>query len=160
MSSKVKPIPDGYHTVTPYMMHKDSARAIDFYKKAFGAEEIMRMPGPDGKLMHAEIKIGDSVMMLSDQAEQCPSKAPDPEQGTSTSFFLYVEDIDASFKVAVDAGCKSTMEPTDMFWGDRFGTVRDPFGYDWSLATHKEDLTPEEIQKRQAEFMKQMAHTG
>ncbi len=160
MSSKVKPIPDGYHTITPYMMHKNSAEAIEFYKKAFGAEELMRLPGPEGKVMHAEIKIGNSILMLSDETDQCPNRAPDPAVGTCTSLFLYVEDVDSSFKKAVDAGCKATMELTDMFWGDRFGTLRDPYGYDWSMATHKEDLSPEEIGKRQAEFMKQMAHTS
>jgi PhnB protein len=152
----VKPIPQGYHSVTPYLTVKGAAPAIEFYKRAFGAQEVERMPGPDGNsVMHAELKIGDSIVMLSDEFPQAGTRSPQTLGGSTGYLFLYVPDVDAAFKRAVDAGAKATMPPADMFWGDRFGKVSDPFGHEWGLATHKEDLSPEEIRKRgQAEMAK------
>jgi PhnB protein len=151
-----KPIPQGYHTVTPYLTVKGAAQAIDFYKRAFGAQEVERMPGPDGtSVMHAELKIGDSIVMLSDEFPQMGTRSPQTLGGSTVSLFLYVPDVDAAFKRAVDAGAKATMPPADMFWGDRFGKVADPFGHAWGLATHTEDLSPDEIRRRgQAEMAK------
>src|SRR6266545_2642412 len=148
MSTKVAPIPPGHHTVTAYLTLDDCARAIDFYQKAFGAQEIMRMNGPAGKIGHAEIKIGDSVVMLSDEMPGGGNRAPKSLGGTTAGIFLYVTDVDAAFKQAVDAGAKADMQPADMFWGDRFGRLTDPFGHSWSIATHKEDVAPEEMRKR------------
>lgn len=146
-----KAIPDGYRTVTPYITVKGAAQAIDFYERAFGAHEGVRMAGPDGKsVMHAELKIGDSMVMLSDEFPQMGSRSPQTLGGTTAAIFLYVPDVDAAFKRAVDAGAKAIMPPTDMFWGDRFGKLVDPFGHEWAMATHKEDLSPEEVQKRAA----------
>ena len=153
----VKPVPDGYHTITPYLVVNDAAGAIEFYQKAFGAKEYARMPGPTGKVMHAELKIGDSMLMLSDEMPQSDAKAPSSIGGTSCSVFLYVEDVDALFKQATAAGAKTIMPPMDMFWGDRFGKLTDPFGHSWGMATHKEDLTPEEVDRRGKEAMAQMA---
>jgi PhnB protein len=152
----VKPIPQGYHTVTPYLTVKGAAQAIEFYKRAFGAQEVERMPGPDGKsVMHAELKLGDSIVMLSDEFPQAGTRSPQTLGGSTGYLFLYVPDVDAAFKRAVDAGAKGAMPPSDMFWGDRFAKVSDPFGHEWGLATHKEDLSPEEIRKRgQAEMAK------
>jgi PhnB protein len=151
-----KPIPAGYHTVTPYLTVKGGGQAIDFYTRAFGAQELERMPGPDGKtVMHATLKIGDSMVMLSDESPQASTRSPQTLGGSTVHLFLYVPDVDAAFKRAVDAGAKTTMPPADMFWGDRFGKVTDPFGHEWGLATHKEDLSPDEIRKRgQAEMAK------
>ncbi len=142
MASKaVKPIPDGYHTVTPFLNVKGVAKLIDFLKNAFGAEEVMRMPGPDGTVMHAEVSIGNSRLMLGEPMQT----------GASTSaFYVYVSDVDAMFKRALAAGAKSVRPPTDEFWGDRMGTLTDSFGNSWSLATHKEDPTPDEMAKRMA----------
>ena len=157
----VKPIPEGYRTVTPYLTLKGAARAIDFYKRAFGAQEVERMMGPDGEsVMHAEVRIGDSVVMLSDEFPQMGSRSPETLGGTTASLFLYVPDVDTAFQRAVDAGAKTIMPPTDMFWGDRFGTLVDPFGHQWSMATHKEDLSPEEIRKRGAVAMASMCSEG
>ena len=152
-----KPIPDGYRSVTPYLTVKNSAEALDFYKRAFGAEAVTVMHGPDGKsVMHAEFKIGDSMLMLADEWPQGEVKAPKSLGGTSVSIFLYVQDVDAVFKRAVAAGATATMPPSDMFWGDRFGKISDPYGHSWGLATHKLDMTPEEIMKGQKEFMEKM----
>jgi PhnB protein len=148
-----KPIPEGYHTLTPQLAVDDAAQAIDFYKRAFGAKERGRMPGPEGKIAHAELEIGDSVVMLADPFEQSTSKPPKQLGGTSVGIFLYVEDVDAAVQQAVDAGATVTMPVDDMFWGDRFGTLADPFGHEWQLATHKEDLEPEEIMERGKEAM-------
>ncbi len=137
----VKPIPDGYHTVTPFLNVKGTAQLIDFLKNAFGAEEVMRMPGPGGVVMHAEVNIGNSRLMLSEATQIAPS---------SSSFYLYVNDVDALYKRAVAAGAVLQTEPADQFWGDRMATVRDSFGNTWSMATHREDPTPEEIAKRMA----------
>jgi PhnB protein len=143
-----KPIPDGYHTVTPYIAVDGAADAIEYYKQAFGANERMRMDGPDGSIAHAEIEIGDSLVMISDPFPQSTVKPPRTLGGTSASIMLYVEDVDAVVKRAVDAGATVEMEPQDMFWGDRFGTVVDPFGHTWSVATHIEDVSPEEVAER------------
>ncbi len=153
-----KSMPTGYHSVTPYIMVKDAAKAIDFYKRAFGAEELERMPGPDGTgVMHAEIKIGDSRMMLSDEFPGQGPSSPESLGGTTCQMFLYVPDVDAAYKKAVEAGATPGMEPADMFWGDRYGKLSDPFGHQWGMATHKEDVSPQEMQKRAREFFSQMA---
>lgn len=154
MPKNVKPIPEGSHTVTPGLCVRGAAEAIKFYKKALGAEELMRMPGPDGRIMHAEIKIGDSIVFLSDECPEMPGscRAPQTLKGTSTALNLYVADVDAQFARALKAGGKQIMPVADMFWGDRYGQFQDPFGHLWGLATHKEDPSPEEIKKRQEEF--------
>jgi PhnB protein len=144
----VKPIPEGYHTVTPYLTIRGAARAIEFYQRAFGAEELMRMPGPEGKIMHAELQIGDSRLMLSDEFPEMGGKSPQALGGSPGFLFLYVKDVDAAFQRAVGAGAQAKVPPADMFWGDRFGRLVDPFGHEWGLATHREDLTPEEIARR------------
>jgi PhnB protein len=156
----VKPVPDGYHTVTPYLAVDDAAKAIEYYTKAFGAKERLRMKGPDGKIGHAELEIGDSLIMLSDPFPQASTKPPNELGGTSASVFLYVEDVDAVVKRAVDTGATITMEIADQFWGDRFGSVTDPFGHQWSIATHVEDLSPEEIEERGKAAMAAMAEMG
>jgi PhnB protein len=153
----VQPVPEGYHTVTPYLAVEDAAEAIDFYQRAFGAKERVRMPGPRDMIMHAELEVGDALIMLSDPFPQASTKPPKELGGTSVSIFLYVEDIDTIYKQAVDAGATSLMEPDDMFWGDRFGSVQDPFGHSWTIATHVEDVSPEEMAERSKEFMAAMA---
>ena len=153
----VKPIPDGYHTVTPYLTVDDAAEAIEYYKKAFGAKERVRMDAPGGKIGHAELEIGDSLVMLSDPFPQASTKPPSELDGTSASVFLYVEDVDAVVKKAVDAGASVAMEVEDQFWGDRFGSIRDPFGHIWSIATHVEDIPPEEMAERAKAAMAAMA---
>jgi len=157
MTPSVKPIPEGYHTLSPYLVIKNAAAAIEFYKKAFGAKERGRMPGPDGRLMHAEIQIGDSVVMIHDEMPEYGSKSPQTLGGSPVSLFLYVSDADASFQQAVSAGAQVTMPLADMFWGDRYGKLLDPFGHEWSIATHKEDLTPEEVERRGREAMSKAA---
>jgi len=147
MASRVKEIPKGFHTVTPYLTVSDGARAIDFYKQAFGAKELLRLDGPDGKIAHAEIKIGDSIILLCDEMPGW-GRSPQSLGGTAVDIMLYVEDVDRIFKQAVAAGAQATMPVSDMFWGDRYGRVTDPFGHSWSLATHKEDLLPDELRKR------------
>jgi PhnB protein len=153
-------IQEGYHTVTPYFAVKDAARAIDFYKRAFGAEELSRMPGPDGKVMHAEIRIGNSRIMLGDESPMGGCKSPQSLGGTSMGLHIYVKDVDAAFAKAVAAGAKVSMPVMDMFWGDRYGKLADPFGHEWSLATHKEELMPAEIEQRMHEAMKAFAGKG
>ena len=143
-----QPIPEGYHTVAPYLAVESAADAIEFYKKAFGAKERVRMEAPGGGIAHAEVEIGDSVVMLSDPFPQASTTPPKQLGGTSASVMLYVEDVDAVVKQAVDAGATVLMEVADQFWGDRFGSVQDPFGHSWSIATHVEDLKPEEIAER------------
>ncbi len=143
-----RPVPEGYHTVSPALAIDGAADAIDFYTRAFGAKERYRMPAPDGKIAHAELQIGDSVVMLSDVFPQATVKAPTDLGGTSVAVFLYVGDVDAVFQQAVDAGATVTMPLDDMFWGDRFGAVMDPYGHSWSLATHVEDVPPEEMEER------------
>jgi|SRR5436305_10151210 len=157
MAGQVKPIPEGYHTATPYLTVHDAAKAIDFYKRAFDATEVVKMDGPPGKIGHAELRIGDSIIMLSDEFPGASVRSPKSLGGTTASVFLYVKDIDASFNKAVAAGAKSEQPPTDMFWGDRFGKLSDPFGHSWAMATHKEDVAPEEMKRRTQEFMTKMA---
>ncbi len=154
MAGSINPIPEGTHTITPHLVVKGADEAIGFYKKAFGAEEHFRMPGPDGKtVMHAELQIGDSVLYLNDEFPDMGCKGPQALGGTPVTIHLYVQDCDAAFAKATGAGCEVTMPVTDMFWGDRFGKVKDPFGHKWSIATHKEDLTPEEIGRRASKWM-------
>jgi len=153
----VKAIPEGYHTLTPSLTVKDGAKAIEFYKKAFGAQERMRLAGPDGRLMHAELQVGDSIVMLGEEMPEMGCKAPVSVGAVSSSLYVYVADVDAAFTRAVEAGAKALMPPADMFWGDRFGTVEDPSGHRWGLATHKEDPSPAEMEKRQKEFFASMA---
>jgi PhnB protein len=153
----VQPVPEGYQTVTPYLAVEDAAKAIEFYTKAFGAKERVRMDAPDGKIGHAELEIGDSLVMLSDPFPQASTKPPKELGGTSASVFLYVEDVDALTKQAIDAGATSTMEVADQFWGDRMGSITDPFGHSWSIATHVEDVAPEEIAARAKEAMAGMS---
>jgi len=155
--SQVKPIPQGFHTATPYLTLNDAARAIDFYQRAFGAQEVMRMNGPGGKIGHAEIKIGDSIIMLADEMPGSGSRSPQSLSGTTAGIFLYVENADAVFNQAVSAGAKVEAPLADMFWGDRFGSLKDPFGHSWSVATHKEDVAPAEMSKRMQEFAAKMA---
>ena len=154
MPKKIEPIPDGYHTVTPGLTVRGTAQAIEFYKKAFGAKELLRMPGPGGKITHAEIKIGDSIIFVNDEFPEMPGSCRSPHtlHGVTSGLFMYVEDVDIAYTRAVKAGAKPLMPLADMFWGDRYGQVQDPFGHTWSLATHKEDLSPEEIAKRQQDF--------
>lgn len=146
----VPAIPDGYHSVTPYLIVKDGARAIEFYKKALGAVELFRMPGPDGKIMHAEVKIGDSPVMLADEFPERGALSPQSIGNTSVGLMVYVPDVDAQFKLAIAAGGKEIYEVKDQFYGDRSGTFVDPFGHKWTIGTHKEDVSPEEMQKRMA----------
>jgi PhnB protein len=153
-----KPIPEGYHSLTTYLAVENAAEAIEFYKRAFGARESLRMPGPDGSIGHAELDIGDSKLMLSDPFPQSTVRPPGEVGGTTASVFMYVEDVDAVVKQAVDAGATVTMEVADQFWGDRFGTVADPFGHVWSIATHVEDLTPEQITERGEAAMAAMSN--
>lgn len=148
-----KPIPDGFHTVTPHLVIAGAADAIEFYKKAFGAVEVTRLPGPDGKVMHAQVRIGDSPVMLADEMPACGSFAPATLKGTPVTLHLYVNDADAFVARAQAAGAKVVMAVTDMFWGDRYGVVQDPFGHQWSVATHVREVTPEEMR----EAMRQMA---
>jgi PhnB protein len=154
----VKPVPEGYHTCTPYLAVEDAAAAIDYYKKAFGAKERVRMKGPDGSIGHAELEIGDSKIMLSDPMPQGSTTPPHELHGTSGSVFLYVPNVDKVVKTAVDAGAKVTMEPADQFWGDRFGVITDPFGHVWSIATHVEDVPPAEMEQRAKKAMAAMAN--
>lgn len=152
MNTSVKPIPDGYHTATPYLIVKDAAKALDFYKRAFGATELMRFPRPDGKIMHAEIRIGDSPIMLADENPEMGARSPQTIGGTPGSIMLYVEDADKMFQASVAAGAKVRAPVEDKFYGDRSGIVEDPFGHVWSIGTHKEDVTVEEMQKRAQAF--------
>jgi len=158
MASRIREIPKGFHTATPYLIVTDSPRAIEFYKRAFGAEELFRVDGPDGKVGHAEIKIGDSIIMLS---EEMPGHTRSPQSlgGTAVNIYLYVKDVDEVFNRAVAAGAKITVPLNDMFWGDRHGQVTDPFGHSWALATHKEDVPPQELRNRAKDAMSKMAQT-
>lgn len=156
MSTNVRPIPEGYHSVSPSLTCRDAAAAIDFYKKVFGASEVMRMSGPGGKIMHAEMKIGDSHVFLNDEVPGMAT-APSPSAPIAVSIFVYTEDVDSVEKRALAAGATSTMPVQDMFWGDRYGKFVDPFGHAWAVATHVEDVAPEEMERRQKEWMEQMA---
>lgn len=148
----VKPIPNDMHRVTPHLVVGGAAQAIEFYKKAFGAVEEARLPGPDGKLMHAMIRIHGDAVMLVDEMPQWNVFGPKSLKGSPVTLHLYVEDVDAAVKRAVDAGAKVTMPVADMFWGDRYGKIEDPFGHQWSLATHKRDVSMEEAKKAMAEM--------
>jgi len=149
MSSRTKPIPTGFHTLTPHLVVKGATKAIEFYKRAFGAEEIGRMPSPDGKsIMHADLKIGDSHVFLVDECPEMGCQGPAGSSGTPVTIHMYVEDVDAAFGQALAAGARVKMPLSDMFWGDRYGVLTDPFGHAWSIATHREDLSLEEIRKR------------
>jgi PhnB protein len=145
--SKVNPVPNGMHAVTPHLVCAGAAEAIEFYKQAFDAQEAMRIPGPGGKLMHACIRIGDSAIMLVDENPDWGIVGPKSLKGSPVTIHLYVEDVDATVERAVAAGAKVTMPVEDMFWGDRYGKLEDPFGHYWSVATHLRDMTPEEIQQ-------------
>jgi PhnB protein len=151
--------PEGYHTVTPAIVVRDAAKAIDFYKEAFGAEEIDRMEGPDGSIMHAEIRIGDSRVMLGEENPVWQTKSPLTLGGVHGSLHIYVDDADAAFARATAAGCEVRYPMDDAFWGDRYGTVIDPFGHQWGLATRTKDLTPDEMRKA-AEAWAQQAMAG
>jgi PhnB protein len=156
MAKKAQAIPKGYHTVTPSIVVAGADKAIDFYTKAFGAEEIMRFPGPDGAIMHAEIRIGDSIVMLGDEMPEQGGRSPKSFGGTPVSLFVYREDVDAAWDQAVNAGAKTVMPLADQFWGDRTGCLEDPFGHRWWLAQHVQDLTPEELQRNAESFFSQM----
>src|SRR5687768_672783 len=144
---KVKPVPDGMHTVTPHLVCAGAADAIEFYKKAFDAKEEARLPGPDGRLMHGLIRIEGSAVMLVDEMPECAAFGPKTLKGSPVTLHIYVADVDAFVKRAEAAGAKVTMPPQEMFWGDRYGTLEDPFGHRWSVATHVSDPSPEEIQE-------------
>lgn len=152
--TQVEAIPKGYHTVTPYMTIRDCAKAIEFYKEAFGAVETLRLNGPEGKVMHAEIKIGDSILMMTDENIEYKNIGPEKLGGSPISVLLYVENVDELFNRAVKAGATVIHEVKQEFFGDRMGTLKDPFGHTWSIGTHVEDVSPEEIEKR----MKEMKH--
>ena len=152
----VRPIPEGYHSLTPYLAVEDAARAIEFYKDAFGAEEIHRMPGPDGSIAHAELQIGDSKLMLSDPFPQSSVRPPAERGGPTASVFMYVDDADALFDQAQAAGATVETPLENMFWGDRFGTLADPFGHIWSVATHVEDVPEDEMAERAKTAMAEM----
>lgn len=155
MSASAKPIPDGYHAVTPYLTVKGAAKAIDFYREAFGAVERMRMPAPDGTVMHAEIAIGGSVIMLHDENPQWQALSPQTLGGSGSSIMLYVPDVDAVVRRAVALGATLTMEVADQFYGDRCGNIVDPFGHKWTIATHVEDVPPEEMERRSKALFEQ-----
>ena len=158
MKTKVKPIPEGYHSVTPSIMLKDSLKAIKFYKKAFGAKEQEIFPSPDGKgTMHAVIKIGDSIIMMGDERPGQSSQSAETLDSSPVSFYIYVPNVDTVYNQAVDAGCEVTMALDDMFWGDRCGTVKDPFGYTWMIATHINDMSRDEMKEAAEEFFAAMA---
>jgi len=148
-----KAIPDGYHSITPYLIVNGAAKAIDFYKRAFGAVELVRMPGPDGKIGHAELRIGDSAIMLADEHLQMGHRSPQSLGGTAVSLMVYVERVDEVFGRAVAGGAKELQAVKDQFYGDRSGTLQDPFGHTWTVATHVEDVPPEEMRRRAEKFM-------
>ncbi len=156
MPNPVRAIPEGYHSISPALTCKDAARAIEFYKSVFGATEIMRMPGPDGKIMHAEVKIGDSIIFINDEFPGM-AQAPSPGVTPSVYLFLYNENVDSVFNRAVSMGSKVVMPLDNMFWGDRYGKVTDPFGHQWGLAQHVEDVAPEEMKRRSEEWTAKMA---
>jgi uncharacterized glyoxalase superfamily protein PhnB len=150
--SKTSPVPKGYHTVTAGLSVRDAAQAIDFYKRAFGAKERSRMPGPDGKIMHAELTIGDSHIMLGEENQQMGNPSPQALNGSPVSFYIYVKDADRAFQKAVSAGATAAMPVADMFWGDRYGAVTDPFGHRWGLATHVKDMSKKQMMNAAQDF--------
>ena len=151
MRTNARYIPDGFHTITPYLTVNDAERAIEFYKRAFGARERVRMPGPDGKIAHAELQIGDSVIMLGGECPERGAVSPQTLEGSPVGLALYVEDVDKVFNRAVEEGASSKEQVEDKFWGDRAGALTDPFGHKWMLLTHIEDVSPQEMKKRMAE---------
>lgn len=155
MSSKPKPIPEGYHSITPYLTVRGGAAALDFYRRAFGAAEKYRLEGPDGKIGHAEMRIGDSTFMLADEMEKWGNRSPLSLGGSATTLMVYVEDVDEIFQQAVDAGAEVHRPVENHFYGDRAGTLKDPFGHIWMVATHVEDVPPEEIGRRMKKMMSQ-----
>jgi PhnB protein len=155
--SKVKPIPDGYHSITPYLFIRGAAGAIDFYKAVLGATEVLRMPGPTGRITHAELKIGDSIVMLSDENPKVGAMSPQTAGGVSISLHVYLENVDDVVQKAVDHGAKLLRPVTDQFYGDRTGTLLDPFGHMWTIATHVEDVSEEELRKRASAARSQSA---
>lgn len=156
MTTQVKPRPDGYHTVTPYMAVRDCVSAINFYARAFGAEKTMQLDMPDGKIAHAEIRIGDSTLMMSEENEEWGNKSPQSLGGSPMFLMIYVPDVDAAFKKAIAAGAAEVRPVADQFYGDRSGTLKDPYGFQWTLSTHIEDVSQEEAQRRmEAEFSQQ-----
>ena len=152
----VKPIPEGYHTLTPYLTVRDAFRAIEFYKQAFGAQERGVMKGPDGKVMHAELKIGDSIIMLGDEFPEYGALSPLSTGGAGMGLHIYVDGVDAAFDRAVKAGARVDMPVSDQFWGDRYGKLTDPFGHKWSIATHTKDMSAEEMKRNMDEAMAKM----
>jgi PhnB protein len=152
----VKPIPDGYHTLTPYLTVRDAVRAIEFYKQAFGAQERGVMKGPDGKVMHAELMIGDSIIMLGDEMPEYGALSPQSSGGAGMGLHIYIDGVDAAFDRAVKAGARVDMPVSDQFWGDRYGKLTDPFGHKWSIATHTKDLSVDEMKKGMDEAMAKM----
>ena len=152
----VKPIPDGYHTLTPYLTVRDAAKAIEFYKQAFGAKERGVMKGPDGKVMHAELQIGDSVVMLADEFPEFGAVSPQSVGNSSSGLHIYVSNVDEAFDRAVKAGASVTMPVGDQFWGDRYGQLKDPFGHKWSIATHVKDMSADEMKRSMDDMMSQM----
>ncbi len=159
MSKALKPVPEGFHTVTAQLTVRDGAKAIEFYKQAFGAQELFRMTSPDGRVAHAELKIGDSIVFLNDEFPEMSGGARSPQSlgGTTGGINLYVEDVDALFNRTLQAGAKQLMPLADMFWGDRMGAITDPYGHHWSILTHKEDLKPAELEERAKAFYAKMA---
>jgi PhnB protein len=157
MAGKVKPIPEGYQVLTPYLVCKDAARAIEFYRNVLGATEKMRMPAPDGKVGHAELQFGSSLLMLADEYPEMGYRGPQAFGGSPVTLHLYVDDVDAVFKRAVSAGAKERQPVENKFYGDRSGTIEDPFGHTWNLSTHIEDVSPEEMEKRMATMTPQQA---
>ena len=153
----VQPVPRGYHSVTPYLIVREGARAIEFYKRAFGAIELMRMDAPGGKIGHAEVKIGDSPVMLADEHPEWDSKSPQTIGGSPVQLMIYVDDCDTVFKRALAEGATEVRPLKDQFYGDRSGSLIDPFGHCWTVATHTEDVSPEEMERRAEEALKQMA---
>ncbi len=154
-------VPEGYHTITPALTCKDAVKAIDFYKQALGAKELSRMEGPGGKIGHAELQIGDSKFMISDEFPGM-SSGPDPDakSGPSSYLFIYTDDVDSAFNKAVSAGCKVTMPLQDQFWGDRYGRLSDPFGHHWGMAEHVEDVAPAEMERRAKEWQERMTKSA
>jgi PhnB protein len=157
MPNPVKPIPDNYHSLTPNLVCRNAAQAIDFYKKVFGAKELVRMPGPGGKIMHADLQIGDSHFFVNDTMSKAMPDGPGPGASNPMYLHLYVADVDTIFNRAVEAGARVEMAVQDMFWGDRYGKLTDPFGQQWGIATHKEDVAPEEMKRRQEAFFAKAA---
>ena len=156
----VKPIPEGYHTLTPFLTVRNAERAIEFYKQAFGAQERGVAKGPDGKVMHAEVKIGDSVIMLSDEFPEFGSLSPQSIGGSPMGLHIYIENVDAAFDRAVKAGAQVEMPVMDQFWGDRYGKLKDPFGHKWSIATHVKDMSADEMKRSMDDAMSKMQKTA